>query len=71
MLLERGFKIARFALLASFGFYVLILFIDYVQAGDPAAMLWGAGATVVGMVISTFLCVGFWMAVLVRRRKES
>jgi hypothetical protein len=69
MLLQQGFRFAQYALCAWFGFYLLILFIAYLQAGDPAAMVWGAGIAVAGIAVTALVCVALWLAVLVRRRR--
>ncbi|HWC62721.1 MAG TPA: hypothetical protein VG501_03800 [Rhizomicrobium sp.] len=70
MLLQRGFRIAQYALSACCGFYLLVLFIDYLQAGDPAAMVWGAGVAVTGIAVTGLPCAALWLAAMMRRRRS-
>jgi hypothetical protein len=71
MPLQRCFRAAQLALFACFGFYLLVVFIELMRAGDPAATMWASGLSLAGMVVMFLLCAGLWFAILVRRRREN
>jgi hypothetical protein len=69
MLLQRCFKAAQFALFACFGFYLLVVFIVFLRAGDPAALLWASGLSLAGIVVTFALCAALWFGILLQRRR--
>jgi hypothetical protein len=61
---------AQIALLSSFGFYLLVIAIDFSRLGDTTALLWASAISLAAIGVSGVLFLVLWIADLMRRKNE-
>jgi hypothetical protein len=62
-------RLTQGALLASLGFYLLVLLIDASRAADDRAIYWASVFSVAAIAVSAPLFAGLWLADRLRRKR--